>query len=48
MPMHKVLTGYFICPRCDEEFDLHRVPEQDAVCQECRVPLEEVEEEDEP
>jgi hypothetical protein len=47
MPMHRVLTGYFICPRCDEEFELDRMPEKEAVCDECRVPLEELEEEEE-
>jgi hypothetical protein len=46
MPMHKVLTGYFICPRCDEEFELDRMPEKDAVCADCRVPLEELEEDE--
>jgi hypothetical protein len=43
MPMHKVLTGYFICPRCEEEFELELVPEKEAVCEDCRVPLEELE-----
>lgn len=43
MPMQKVLTGYFICPRCDEEFELDLVPEKEAVCEDCRVPLEELE-----
>ena len=46
MPMHKLLTGDFFCPRCDEEFELDRVPEKDAVCADCRVPLEEFAEED--
>ena len=43
MPMHRVLTGYFMCPRCDEEFELDLVPEKEAVCADCRVPLEELE-----
>ena len=43
MPMHRVLTGYFMCPRCDEEFELNLVPEKEAVCADCRVPLEELE-----
>jgi len=46
MPMHKVLTGYFICPRCDEEFELDRMPAKEAVCDDCRVPLEELEEDE--
>jgi hypothetical protein len=46
MPMHRVLTGYFICPRCDEEFELDRMPEKEAVCEDCRVPLEELEEDE--
>ncbi|MEO7862418.1 MAG: hypothetical protein ABIU05_18695 [Nitrospirales bacterium] len=46
MPMHKILTGYFICPTCEEEFNLDRVPEKEAVCADCRVSLEELEEED--
>lgn len=47
MPMQKVLTGYFICPRCDEEFELDRMPAKEAVCDDCRVPLEELEEDEE-
>lgn len=43
MPMHRVLTGYFICPRCEEEFSLELVPEKEAVCEDCHVPLEELE-----
>ena len=46
MPMHRVLTGYFICPRCDEEFELDRMPEKEAVCDDCHVPLEELEEDE--
>jgi hypothetical protein len=46
MPMHKVLTGYFICPCCDEEFELDRMPEKEAVCEDCRVPLDELEEDE--
>jgi len=46
MPMHKVLTGYFICPRCDEEFELDRMPAKEAVCDDCHVPLEELEEDE--
>ena len=47
MPMHKVLSGFFICPRCDEEFELDRMPEKEAVCEDCHVPLEELEEDGE-
>lgn len=43
MPMQRVLSGYFICPLCDEEFELDLVPEKEAVCEDCRVPLEELE-----
>ena len=46
MPMHRVLTGYFICPRCDEEFELDRMPAKEAVCDDCHVPLEELEEDE--
>ena len=46
MPMRKVLSGYFECPLCEEEYELDRVPEPEAVCEECHVKLEEVDEED--
>lgn len=42
MPIQRVLTGYFICPRCEDEFNLDLVPEKEAVCADCRVPLEEL------
>ena len=46
MPMHKVLTGFFDCPVCETEYQLDLVPEKEAVCPDCRVALEELEEED--
>jgi hypothetical protein len=46
MPMRKVLSGYFECPLCEEEYELDRVPEPEAKCDACHVKLEEVEEED--
>lgn len=47
MSMQRVLSGYFICPLCDEEFELDREPEKDAKCEDCGVPLEELEEDEE-
>jgi len=46
MPMQRVLSGYFICPLCDEEFELDREPEKDAKCEDCGVPLVELEEDE--
>ena len=46
MPMHRMFSGDFFCPRCDEEFSLDRIPEKDAVCPDCGVPLEEFEEDE--
>ena len=46
MPMHRILSGYFFCPTCEEEYELDRTPEKEAVCQDCRVPLEEDEVDD--
>ena len=46
MPIHKILSGFYICPRCDEEFELDRVQERDAICKDCRVTLEELEEDE--
>ena len=43
MPMHRMFSGDFFCPRCDEEFALDRVPENEAICPNCRVALEEFE-----
>lgn len=43
MPMHRMFSGDFFCPRCDEEFALDRVPENEALCPNCRVALEEFE-----
>ena len=45
MPLRKVLSGFFECPSCGEEYELDRVPEQEAVCEECHVKLEEVDDE---
>ena len=47
MPMHRIVSGDFFCPRCDEEFALDRVPEQEALCADCRVQLEEFEDDEE-
>ena len=46
MPKRKVVSGMFACPLCDAEYELDRVPEPEAVCDECHVKLEKVEEED--
>ncbi len=46
MPMRKVVSGFFECPLCQEEYELDRVPEPEAKCDACHVKLEEVEEED--
>jgi len=46
MPMQRVLSGYFICPLCDEEFELDREPEKDAKCDDCGAPLEELDEDE--
>lgn len=45
MPLRKVLSGFFECPLCGEEYELDRVPELEAVCEECHVKLEEVDDE---
>jgi hypothetical protein len=45
MPMRKVVSGYFECPLCEEEYELDRVPESEAVCDACHAKLEEVDEE---
>ena len=47
MPMHKVLTGFFICPDCENEFELDRMPETKAICADCGARLEALEDEDE-
>ena len=47
MSKQRVLSGYFICPLCDEEFELDLEPEKDAKCEDCGVPLEELEENEE-
>ena len=41
--LHRMFSGDFFCPRCDEEFALDRVPENEALCPNCRVALEEFE-----
>jgi hypothetical protein len=46
MPMQKVLSGYFECPVCEEEYELDRVPELEAKCDACHVKLVEVEDDD--
>jgi hypothetical protein len=46
VPIYRVLSGYFECPLCNEEYELDRVPEREAVCEECHVKLEKVDEED--
>ena len=46
MPMQKVLSGYFECRLCEEDYELDRVPEQEALCSECHVKLEERDEEE--
>jgi hypothetical protein len=46
MPMHRILSGFFMCPSCDEEFELDLTPEKEAVCPDCGVRLEEFDEED--
>jgi hypothetical protein len=46
MPKRKVVSGYFECPLCEEEYELDRVPESEAVCEECHVKLVEVADDD--
>ena len=46
MPMHRILSGFFMCPSCYEEFELDLTPEKEAVCPDCGVRLEEFDEED--
>jgi hypothetical protein len=46
MPMKKVLSGWFFCPQCDDEFELDRTPEKEARCPTCGVRLEKDEESD--
>jgi hypothetical protein len=45
MPKRKVVSGFFECPLCEEEYELDRVPEPEAVCEECHVKLEKVDDE---
>lgn len=47
MPKARLLTGWFVCPDCDEAFELDEEPEHEAVCEDCAVPLEELDEDDE-
>ncbi len=47
MSKQRLLTGPFICPSCDAEYDLDHTPEPEAVCEECDTPLEEYEDEEE-
>jgi len=42
----RLLTGIFICPKCEEEFELDREPENLAICEDCRVALEELDEDE--
>jgi hypothetical protein len=42
----RLLTGTFICPKCEKEFELDREPENLAICEDCRVALEELDEDD--
>jgi hypothetical protein len=44
MPKRKLVSGYFACPLCEEEYELDRVPEREAVCDECHVKLQEINE----
>lgn len=46
MPMRKLLSGLFICPRCEEEYELDRTPEKEAKCETCQVTLEEGDDEE--
>ena len=46
MPKTRLLSGFFQCPHCKDEFALERVPELEAICDECQAPLEALEEED--
>jgi hypothetical protein len=47
MSKKRILTGDFICPKCEEEFALDREPEDKAFCDFCRIPLEELNDNDE-
>jgi len=46
MAITKLVSGLFICPKCEIEYELDRTHEKDARCSTCHVNLEEVEEED--
>lgn len=46
MPKRKVVSGFFECPMCDQQYELERVPEREAVCDECHEKLQEVTEGD--
>jgi len=41
MPMKRLLTGLYFCPQCDDDFELDLTPQSEARCPNCRVALEE-------
>ena len=47
MPIHRIVSGFFICPTCEEEYALDRTPEASANCPDCHVPLEELADDEE-
>jgi hypothetical protein len=46
MSKRKIVSGFFECPMCDQQYELERVPEREAVCDECHEKLQEVNEGD--
>ena len=38
--LHRVLTGYYVCPTCDERFEADDAREHELVCPDCNVALE--------
>ena len=46
MAKTRLLSGIFVCPKCEEEFELARESEEEAVCEDCNTPLEEISDEE--
>ena len=47
MSKKRLLSGIFLCPKHEIEFELVREPEDQALCDECGTALEETDELDE-
>ena len=47
MAKERLISGIYLCPECDEEFEINREKEAELVCEDCGVRLEEVTDDDE-